>query len=150
MLSYEECRIIARNKCADMFGWDFVDEHKPEFCSQTYVDKENNLMEYTLLWSPFEDKAKNEEARIVIEEMSVVCQVGEVQLHSIGDPSTLHRVHLVQIACGDEAHLEGPVDIEIWEQIVRVPVSLLRMPYGIDQGCGDLLVSGRLEKDPNT
>ena len=64
MKSLNECIKIAQNACIDMFGKDFVDQHKHEFCSLRYENKEQMVFEYSLLWAPFKDKKEHEGLRI--------------------------------------------------------------------------------------
>lgn len=55
MKSIQECVKIAQATCINMFGADFVSQHKPEFCSLRHEDKDRHLFDYTLLWAPFDD-----------------------------------------------------------------------------------------------
>lgn len=64
MKSLNECVKIAQNACIDMFGKSFVDQHKPEFCSLRYENKEQNTFEYSLLWAPFEEDEEYDGLRI--------------------------------------------------------------------------------------
>ena len=64
MKSLNECIKIAQNACIDMFGKGFVDQHKPEFCSLRYEDRERKVFEYSLLWAPFDDSEEYDGLRI--------------------------------------------------------------------------------------
>ena len=59
MLNNSQCIKLAREKCVAMFGMEFVNRHKEEFCSTRYLDSEKGIFEYSLLWSPLEDIVLN-------------------------------------------------------------------------------------------
>ena len=65
--------------------------------------------------------------------MAVVRKVRQVQLHAVGDPLALHRVHLVQVAGRDQGHLKGTVQIKVRQQVPRIQVLRLRLLNSVDQ-----------------
>lgn len=66
MLTKDVCVRIAREKCVQMFGEDFVNAHKSDFSSSRFFDMENSILEYTLLFSPVDTSKK--ENKISIKE----------------------------------------------------------------------------------
>lgn len=66
MYSVDECVSRARKACVEMFGQRFVEEHKKDFCSTRYEDKENHIVEYSLLYAPYREP--NSGNNITIQE----------------------------------------------------------------------------------
>ncbi len=60
MLNSEQCRAMAQEKCISMFGKNFVNQHKSEFCSTMYTDLDQGVFEYSLLWAPLEEPSAYE------------------------------------------------------------------------------------------
>ena len=53
MLTREQSVTIAREKCIDLFGSDFVETHKEGFCSGKYFNDEEYTLEYSLMYSGY-------------------------------------------------------------------------------------------------
>ena len=87
---------------------------------------------------------------VVIEKMTIVGQVGQVELHPVGDPLALHSVHGIQVAGGDQSSLKGSVQIKVRKELLLVQISGSRTFNGPDQSSGNLLVRRRLQEDPDT
>ncbi len=59
MLNIDKCIELARNTCINMFGQDFVKQHKADFSSLQYEDKDLHRFEYSLLYAPLEEVKEN-------------------------------------------------------------------------------------------
>ena len=85
----------------------------------------------------------------IVKEMPVVREVCQVQMHSVGDPLALDRIHTVQVSRRDQSDLKDAVQIEVGQEVPRVQILCLGLLDGVDQSPRDLFVRGGLHKDPN-
>ena len=82
----------------------------------------------------------NDEAAVVVEEVAVMGQASQKDLHAVGETAALHRIHPVQASGGHQGYLEGAVQIKVGPQFRFILFSVLGLFYGPDQGGADLLV----------
>lgn len=55
MLTVNRCAEIAQNACINLFGKQFIDAHREDFCSTRYFNNDTGLFEYSLLYAPIEE-----------------------------------------------------------------------------------------------
>ena len=65
MLTENECVKIAQKACIDMFGKEFVNDHKDGFSSTRYQNPDTGQFEYSLLYAPlYKDNLDERRLRI--------------------------------------------------------------------------------------
>jgi hypothetical protein len=76
----------------------------------------------------------DDKVSVVVEKVAVVREVGQIELHPVGDPLALDGIHAVQVSRRDKRQLESAVQIKIGQKLANIILSGARVLNRPDQG----------------